>query len=114
MEGQPAYLANANLTWEFGYGTAISLFYNRRGDMLKTGAAIGEDGATPNVYSLARHTMDLGVQQKIGPHITATFRIKNMLNQDVQEVYRLSDGTELPKRAYAEGLFYTFSLGGSW
>lgn len=114
MEGQPAYLANANLTWDVNSGTSVSLFYNRRGDMLKTGAAIGEDGATPDVYSLAKHSLDLGIQQKIGKHLTATFRIKNMAEQDVQDVYRLPDGTEITKRIYSEGIAYSFSIGGTW
>lgn len=114
MEGQPAYLANVNLTYDFGYGTSVSLFYNRRGDMLKTGAAIGEDGATPDVYLLAKHSLDLGIQQKIGKHLTATFRIKNMAEQDVHEVYRLPDGTEITKRIYSEGIAYALSIGGSW
>jgi TonB-dependent receptor len=114
MEGQPANLSNVNLTYEFGYGTAISLFYNRRGDMLKTGASIGEEGATPNIYTLARATMDLGISQKIGRALNAAFRIKNMLNQPVEEVYRLPDGYEIPRRSYKESIEYSFTFGGSW
>lgn len=114
MEGQPAFLANLNLTYDVGFGTSISLFYNRRGDMLKTGAAIGEDGATPNVYALAQDSMDMGIQQKIGSRLTATFRIRNMLKSPVEEVYRLSDDVDLPKRTYDTGITYVFSMGGSW
>lgn len=114
MEGQPAFLANLNLTYEITPDTAVSLFYNDRGDMLRAGAAIGEDGATPNIYTLARQNLDFGIQQKIGKYLTASFRIKNMIDEDVHEVYRLPDGTEIDRRLYSEGTAYTFSLGGSW
>jgi hypothetical protein len=82
--------------------------------MLKSGASIGEDGATPNIYTLARHTMDIGVSRKIGRTLNVGFRIKNMLNDPIEEVYRLPDGTDIPRRRYKESIEYNFSFGGSW
>jgi len=37
-----------------------------------------------------------------------------MLKSPVEEVYRLPDGTDLPKRTYDTGMTYVVSLGGSW
>lgn len=114
MEGQPAYLANVNLSWENERGTTISWFFNRAGDLLKTGAAIGEEGATPNVYKLARESVDVSLSQKVGSVFTLTFRIKNITDQMHEEVYRIPDDTDITRRTYKEGVQYSFSFGGSF
>lgn len=114
MEGQPAYLTNLNLNWENESGTTFSLFFNRTGDLLKTGAAIGEEGATPNIYKRARESVDLSLSQKIGSSFTLTFRIKNITDQLHEEVYRIPDGTDITRRTYKDGVQYSFSFGGSF
>jgi len=114
MEGQPAYIANLNLSWENDSGTTFSWFFNRAGDLLKTGAAIGEEGATPNVYKLARESVDVSLSQKVGSAFTLTFRIKNITDQMHEEVYRIPDDTDITRRTYKEGVQYSFSFGGSF
>lgn len=116
MEGQPDYLLNLNATYEITPRTSFSYFFNKRGDMLKTGAAIGEDGATPDIYSLARETVDLALEYKFGPdkQFKLTLRAKNTTDPIVKEVYRLPDGTDIRRRSYREGVSYSLSLGGEW
>jgi TonB-dependent receptor len=114
MEGQPEYLANINFTYEFSPRTSFSYFFNRRGDMLKTGAAIGENGATPDIYLLARETVDLALEHKFGKRFKLTLRARNTTDQTVREVYRLPDGVDIPRRSYREGVSYSLSLGGEW
>lgn len=116
MEGQPDYLLNLNATYEITKNASFSYFFNKRGDMLKTGAAIGEDGATPDIYSLARETVDLAFEYKFGParRFKLTLRAKNTTDPLVKEVYRLSDGTDIPRRTYRDGVAYSISLGGEW
>lgn len=114
MEGQPAYLANFNATYEITPRTSISYFFNRRGDMLKTGAAIGENGATPDIYIRARETVDLALEHKFWKRFKLTVRARNATDQTIREVYRLPDGTDIPRRSYRDGVAYSISIGGEW
>lgn len=114
MEGQPHFLANFHFTYEITPRVSLSYFYNRRGDMLKTGAAIGETGATPDIYILERGTADVAFEYKFGKHFKLTLRAKNTTDSVVREVYRLPDGTDLPRRSYREGVTYSVSFGGDW
>ncbi|MCS6770611.1 MAG: TonB-dependent receptor [Kiritimatiellae bacterium] len=116
MEGQPDYLLNLNATYEITPRASFSYFFNKRGDMLKTGAAVGEDGATPDIYSLARETVDLAFEYKFGrqKQFKLTLRAKNTTDPVIKETYRLPDGTDIPRRSYREGVAYSVSLGGEW
>jgi outer membrane receptor protein involved in Fe transport len=119
MEGQPEFLFNLNLTYDnTSSGTSMGLFYNLIGDVLKSGAALGDDPAgskgTPNIFSLSRPTVDLTFAQKIGKTFKLTVAAKNLMDPDFEEVYRTPDGDELTKRIYQEGVKYSISLGADW
>lgn len=110
MAGQPEDITNYNITWDHPeWGTSIGLFYNIRGDMLKSGAAIGSDGATADIYSKKLSSVNFSISQKIGETVKVTFQAKNLLDPRVGEVYREPDGTETHRKSYREGK--TFSLG---
>ncbi len=115
MEGQPAYLWNINVTYDIeSWGTSAGLFYTVRGDMLKSGAAIGEKGATPNTYSKKLATVNFSLSQEFAKRWKFTFQAKNLLDPWVKDVYRAPDGTEVLRRKHQEGVTYTFQLGASW
>ena len=115
MEGQPEYLLNVNLTYDIAeWGTSIGFFYNRRGDMLKSGAAVGDIGATPNIYLRAMGTSNLSLSQEFAEHWRLRLMAKNLTHPTVEEIYRYPDGTETTRRRYKEGVEYSFSMGCSW
>lgn len=115
MEGQPEYLLNVNLSWNIdAWGTSFDYFFNVKGDTLKTGAAVGDGGATPNVYTLRRETVSLGVTKKFFKVWEASFRMKNLTDPVIKEVYREPDGTETQRKRYHEGESYTVSLSRKW
>jgi outer membrane receptor protein involved in Fe transport len=115
MEGQPAYLWNVNVMYDINpWGTSAGLFYTVRGDMLKSGAAIGEGGATPNIYSRELATVNLSLSQEFAKRWKLTFQAKNLIDPRVDEIYRAPDGTEVRRRRYREGVSYSIQLGASW
>jgi outer membrane receptor protein involved in Fe transport len=115
MEGQPTHLWNINVLLDIEpWGTSAGLFYSVRGDMLKSGAAIGERGATPNIYSKKLATVNLSFSQEFADRWKLTFQAKNLIDPRVDEVYRAPDGTEVLRRRYHEGVSYSFGLGATW
>lgn len=115
MEGQPEYLFNFNLTYDIEpWGTSFGWFYNIRGDMLKAGAAIGDRGATPDIFVKKFANATLSLSQKIGPHAKVTLRAHNILDLPVTEVYREPDGTETIRRRYREGVRYSIGVSAEW
>jgi len=114
MEGQPAYLFNFNLGYDIEkWGTSLNWFYNIRGDMLKTGAAVAS-AAIPDVYTKRSAMVNLTLSQKLNKTFSVTVGAQNLLDQEIREVYRLPDGKEIPRRSYREGIRYTFSISGTW
>jgi outer membrane receptor protein involved in Fe transport len=114
MEGQPNFLFNFNLGYDIDeWGTSLNYFYNIRGDVLKTGAAVGWS-AVPDVYTKQLDTANISLSQKIGDTLKLTVGAQNLLNATVEDVYRLPDGTEISKRSYREGIRYSVGLSGSW
>ncbi len=111
MYGQPEYITNYSMTWnQPDWGTTIGLFYNIRGDMLKSGAAIGSDGATADIYTKRFSSVNLSISQKIGPRLKLSFQAKNLLDPEACEVYREPDGTETLRKSYREGKAYSIGL----
>ncbi len=111
MYGQPEYITNYNITWDqTDWGTSIGLFYNIRGDMLKSGAAIGADGATADIYTKRFSSVNLSISQKISSTLKVSFQAKNLLDSQVADVYREPDGTETPRKSYREGKAYSIAV----
>ena len=114
MEGQPDFLFNFNLGYDIEkWGTSFNWFYNIRGDMLKTGAAVA-DFAIPDVYTKKVALVNVSLTQKLTKTLSCTVGAQNLLDQEIREVYRLPDGKEIPKRSYREGIRYTFNISGTW
>jgi TonB-dependent receptor len=115
MEGQPEELLNLNLTWnKEDWGTTAGVFYNARGDMLRAGAAVGDGGATPNIYDKSREWLNISLTQKIGPHLSVRLQAKNVTDPTIQQVYREPDGTETNRRKGKQGVTYSISVSCAW
>jgi outer membrane receptor protein involved in Fe transport len=94
LQGQPAFLFNANITYDNDRtGTSVALFLNRKGDTLLAGASRGEAGI-PNVFELERSTLDFTFRQRIKHGLTISFKARNLLEEDEKTVFRLPDGRE--------------------
>jgi len=89
MTGAPLYLFNANAVYEFEpLGTQLALFYTLTGDTLVTGAGIDTGNFVPSVYALPYGTLNFTAQQELGEHFKLFFQAKNLLNPEIQTVYR--------------------------
>lgn len=121
MEGQPSFLANFNLTYDIeSWGTSFGWFYNLRGEMLKSGAAVGDTGATPDIFVDELASVSLSISQKIGKHAKLTLRAKNVTDPTVREFYRepvtedRAEVRETTRRKYKEGVVYSASISAEW
>ncbi|MCX7818229.1 MAG: TonB-dependent receptor [Kiritimatiellae bacterium] len=111
MEGQPEYLFNFQLLYDIErWGTSFGWFYTIRGDMLKSGAAIGESGATPDIMLLKQPSVGISISQKIGSRVKVTFRAQNLLDPPVREVYRIPGQEDVMRRQYREGVRYSIGF----
>lgn len=89
MSGTPAFLMNANVAYEFeDLGTQLALFYTMTGDTLETGAGVDSGNFVPSIYALSYGTLNFTLGQKLGEHFMLSFQAKNILNPEIQTVYR--------------------------
>lgn len=89
MTATPAYLVNLNMTYDIDLlGTQIGVFYNLQGDTLKEGDGFDRGLYIPAVYALPYGTLNFTIQQSIGEHWKIFFQAKNILNPEIQTVYR--------------------------
>jgi TonB-dependent receptor len=111
MEGQPEDLFNAGLLFDFEpIGLSASLFYNVRGDTLKSGAAVGDQGARPDIYLLRRGTLNFSITKTIGPHFNIGVKLTNLTEESDEEVYRLEGEPDIPRRTYVDSIKTSFGL----
>lgn len=114
MVNAPEYLYNLNLTYDIKKtGTQLGLFYTVQGDALLAGAGVSKTGfLVPNVYAKEFGTLNFSVLQKIGEHWKLSFKAKNLLDPEIQTVYR-SDylAKDVPKTSYTKGMEFSISLG---
>jgi len=112
LQGQPEYVANANLTWESEKtGTSAGVFFNVVGETLLSGAARGEDG-TPNAYEGRLAILNVTAQQRLRKGWSLAFQAKNLTAPTRRSFYLTPDGLEAPKVVRATAR--VFSLGASW
>ena len=110
MMNAPAYLYNLNLTYDIEKtGTRLGFFYTVQGDTLVAGSGVSQ-GYMPSVYAKEYGTLNFSVSQKIGEHWKVNFKAKNLLDPEIQEVYR-SEYTEgdTVKTSYTKGIEYSIS-----
>jgi TonB-dependent receptor len=127
LQGQPDSVLNLNLTYNNPRtATTVGAFYNRIGETLFTGAAVGFDG-TPNVFVEPYAILDLTLRQQLARvgrggryALFLSLRAKNMLAQDRTELYvlprpRIENGMQQPETAvksqYETPRIYAVSMG---
>jgi outer membrane receptor protein involved in Fe transport len=114
MAGTPGFLLNLNATYEWEpLGTTLGLFYNVQGETLETGA--GAERLTgvfiPSVYSLSYATLNFTMQQQITEHWKLFFQAKNLLNPEIQTVYRSEYiGPDILNTSYTAGIDFAVGL----
>lgn len=111
MLNAPQYLYNVNLTYDIEKtGTQLGLFYTVQGDSLVAGPNVTR--YVPEVYAKEYGTLNFSLSQKIGKHWTLGFKAKNLLDPEIQTVYR-SDYLEHdePKTSYTKGREFSITLG---
>ncbi len=115
LQGQPEFLATANVTWDIARTkTGLGLFYNRVGDTLLTGAARNLNDGTPNVFLIEYDTLDFTASQPLGRVLTLGFKTKNLTARDRETVYRTPDGQEAIKSLRTTSRLFTLGLAWKW
>ena len=113
MAGTPEYLLNLNATYEWqDMGTSLGLFYNMQGDTLESGAGYELPGTyIPSIYALSFGTLNFTMQQKITEHWKFFFQAKNLLNPEIQTVYRSEYiGPDILNTSYTAGIDFAVGL----
>jgi TonB-dependent receptor len=89
MTGAPEYLYNLYATWDSEEtGTQVGLFYSVQGDTLIAGAGESNGNYVPNVYARRFGTLNFSISQKLGQYFKLQFAAKNLLDPEIEEVYR--------------------------
>jgi TonB-dependent receptor len=109
----PDHLYNLNLTYDIEKtGTQLGLFYTVQGDALIAGANRGAEAGTyiPSVYEKEYGTLTFSLSQKIGKNWKLGFKAKNLLDPEIQEVYRSKYlAADTVKTSYKKGIEYSIS-----
>jgi outer membrane receptor protein involved in Fe transport len=104
---QPAYILNANLTWENpGSGTTVTL----------SGGVVGESLvlvglARPDEFVQPAPELNLFVRQRIGKHWDVRFTARNLLNPAYEVVQTWPDAGEKILQSYTRGITFGLSIG---
>ena len=115
MLNAPEFLYNLYTTYDLaGLGTKIGLFYTVKGDTLLAGpSTYGE--YVPSVYATEYGTLNLSLSQKLSDNWTLSFKLKNLNNPKIQQVYRINaTGEEALKASYTKGIEVSLGLSGKW
>jgi len=97
LQGQPDKILNLNVVWDnTDWGTQVALFYNLTGEMLVSGAALGETDANPDTFEKDFQTMNFTVSQKLKAGFTVNFKMGNITTDTREQVWRV-DGDDTTK-----------------
>lgn len=118
LQGQPANLINLNLSYDNDEsGTSAAVFFNRVGETLLTGAAVGEEGAA-NVFERPIPTLDLVAQQQIlrgrEQEYAVSFKATNLLEPDRLRVYRTPGGLQEIRSSRETSIKLSLSASVKW
>ena len=117
MMNAPEYLYTVYSMYDYErFATQIGLFYTVKGDTLVTGAGNRNGNYVPDIYATEYGTLNLSVSKKIGKHFDLTFKAKNLLNPEIEEIYRPPDdlGDEAVRTSYTKGIDFSLYLTGVW
>jgi len=112
MTNAPEHLYNFFMTYDIeNYGTQLALFYTVRGDTLISGAGQSGGKFIPSVYETEYGTLNFSLSQKLGERWKLKFQAKNLLNPEIETVYRSKYiGEDVRKTSYTKGMDFSISL----
>jgi len=112
MTNAPEYLYNLFALYEIPEsGTQLGLFYTVRGDTLVAGAGVDNGRYIPSIYETEYGTLNFSLSQKLGEIWTLKFQAKNLLDPDIETVYRSKYiGSDVTKTSYQKGMEFSVSL----
>ncbi len=116
MTNAPEHLYNLFMLYDFTpTGTQVGLFYTVRGDTLVAGAGQAGGNYVPSVYETEYATLNFSLSQKLGEIWTLKFQAKNLLDPDIETVYRSKYiGDDVTKTSYTKGRDFSVSLSASF
>jgi len=116
MTNAPNHLYNFFLTYDLERtGTEFGIFYTIRGDTLIAGAGQSNGSFIPNVYEKEYGTLNLSLSQKFGENWNLRFQAKNLLNPEIETVYRSRYiGDDVTKTSYRKGMDFSISVSASF
>jgi outer membrane receptor protein involved in Fe transport len=116
MTNAPEFLYNLYMTYDLEQtGTHLGLFYTVRGDTLIAGEGVEGSKFVPSVYETEYGTLNFSLSQKLGEIWTLKFQAKNLLDPEIETVYRskfISD--DVTKTSYTKGREFSISLSASF
>lgn len=112
MTNAPEHLYNFYLMYDLSEsGTQFGLFYTVREDTLIEGATAG-GVLVADVYEKEYGTLNLSLSQKLGDTWKLKFQAKNLLDPEIQTIYRskYSPEGDRVKTSYTKGMDFSISL----
>ncbi len=112
MTGAPNYIVNLNSTYDLDLtGTQLGLFYTLQGDTLEAGAGMARENFVPNIFALPYGTLNFTASQELTKGWKVFFQAKNILNPEIQTVYRSSYiGDDVLNTSYTAGVDFTVGV----
>lgn len=112
MTQTPEHLYNFFMTYDLrDWGTQLAIFYTIRGDTLVAGAGQVKSRFVPSVYETEYGTLNFSLSQRLGEIWKLKFQAKNLLNPDIETVYRSQYiGEDVTKTSYKKGMDFSISL----
>lgn len=106
LQGQSPFLLNVGLFYTLPrYDASVNLFYNIFGERMSEVST----GGTPNVFEQPRHDINLTMQKKLIPHLSAKIAVRNLLDEKHEFVQHFK-GVDYLRRAFDTGRTVSFSL----
>jgi hypothetical protein len=110
MRNAPEHLYNLFLTCDLTESTKFGVFYTVRGDTLVLGASGDGGDYVPNIYEKEYGTLNMSISHKFAEIWTFKFQVKNILNPEIQTIYRDDYFPDKVHTSYKKGRDFSFSL----
>ena len=105
----PEYLYNAFLTYDANWrNLKVGLFFTEQGETLKTNKP--EQGKVPAIYALPYGNFNVSVSANLTDGMKISFKAKNLLNPDIESVYREKGYTDKIHTSYSRGRAYSIGM----
>jgi len=116
MTATPAYILNGNVMYEWEKtGTSVALFYIEQGDTLVAGAGTARENYIPSIYATPHGVLNFTLQQNLSEHWKFFFQAKNLLNPEIQTVYRSPYlPSDIVNTSYTAGVDFVVGLNCKW